>query len=322
MNTHATHLILGFTGGIGRAVALALSKRDLPVRVLVRNTEKAKNYALGLENIEIMEGDADKPKDVEKAMAGAGYVYYCVNVPYHQWEKDAIRLFSHCLTAAIKHKAKFIFPGNVYVYGHAKYNPVDEKHPHAAHTKKGQIRMEMEEMLAAAKKDKGLNYCIVRMPDFYGPFVVNTFSEKLYISALKGKSVDWIGDLDVEIELIYIEDGGAAMVMAALSEKTSGEVYNIPGSSTITARKYLSMIIEQAGSKSKIGTLNAEWLFIALGFFIPVIKEVREMLYLKREKLILDGSKFTKELGTRLSTDYDSGIRKTLNWVNDFYDVK
>lgn len=322
MKTHTTHLILGFTGGIGRAVALALSKRNLPVRVLVRNIEKAKKYATGLKNLEFIEGNADNPEDLEKAMSGIGIVYYCVNVPYHQWEKDAIRLFSNCLNAAIKHKAKFVFPGNVYVYGHAKYNPVDEKHPHVAHTKKGQIRIEMEDMLAAANKEKGLDYCIVRMPDFYGPYVVNSFSEKLYISALKGKSVDWIGDLDVEIELIYIEDGGEAMVMAALSEKRSGEILNLPGSQIITARKYLSMIVEQAGTKSKIGTLNAEWLFVVLGIFIPVIKEVREMLYLKREKLILDGSKFDKLIGSRPKTDYATGIRNTLNWVRDFYGIK
>jgi nucleoside-diphosphate-sugar epimerase len=315
-------LILGFTGGIGRAVALALSNRDLPIRVLVRNAEKAYKYASGLKNIEILEGDADKPEDVEKAMAGAGFVYYCVNVPYQKWEKDAIRLFNHCLAAAIKQKAKLIFPGNVYVYGHAKYYPVDEKHPHAAHTKKGQIRMEMEEMLAVARKKENLDYCIVRMPDFYGPYVINSFSEKLYIAALKSKAVDWIGDLDAEIELIYIEDGGEAMVMAALSEKSSAEIFNMPGSDIITARNYLSMIVEQAGSKSKIGTLNAEWLFILLGIFIPVIKEVREMLYLKREKLILDGTKFDKLIGTRPSTDYATGIRNTLNWVRDYFDIK
>jgi nucleoside-diphosphate-sugar epimerase len=96
----------------------------------------------------------------------------------------------------------------------------------------------------------------------------------------------------------------------------------MPGSDIITARNYLSMIVEQAGSKSKIGTLNAEWLFILLGIFIPVIKEVREMLYLKREKLILDGTKFDKLIGTRPSTDYATGIRNTLNWVRDYFDIK
>lgn len=322
MTTHNKHLILGFTGGIGRAVALALSKRNIPVKVLVRNAAKARKYAEGLGDLEIVEGDVARPEDVDKAMQQVSVVYYCVNIPYQEWDKLALRLFYNCLAAAEKYKVKLILPGNVYVYGHAKYNPVNEKHPHAAHTRKGHIRMEMEEMLALSRKEKGLDYSIVRMPDFYGPFVINTFSEKLYINALKGKSLQWIGSLDAETELIFIEDGGEAMAMAALSDKSSGEVLNIPGAEVITARKYLSMIVGQAGSKSKIGTLNAEILFIILGIFIPVIKEVREMLYLKREKLVLDGSKFNRHIGAVPATDYSSGIQQTLDWTRKYYRIR
>ena len=314
-----THLILGFTGGIGHAVAIALSKRNVPIKVLVRNAEKAKKYTDGLHNLEIIQGDASKPEDLKKAFQGIDVVHYCINVPYHHWEKHALQLLKNCVDAAIEHKVKLIFPGNVYVYGHAKYNPVDEKHPHAAHTKKGQIRMEMEEMLALARKEHGLDYTIIRMPDFYGPYVVNGFSEKIYINALKGKSLQWIGDLDMDIEYIFIEDGGEAMVMAALSDKSNGEVFNIPGVEITASRKYLSEIVNQAGTRSKINTMNSDFVFKLIGWFSPVVKELVEMLYLKREKLILKGNKFEEMIGPMPATDYKTGISKTLDWVRDFY---
>jgi nucleoside-diphosphate-sugar epimerase len=322
MTTDNTQLILGFTGGIGRAVALALSKRKIPIKALVRNKEKAEKYAKGINNIQLIEGDAGNDDDVKQVMKGVSVVYYCVNIPYPQWEEKALKLFYTCMSKAVKSKVKLIFPGNVYVYGHAKYNPVNEKHPHAAHTKKGQIRMEMEEMMALARKDKDLDYTIVRMPDFYGPFVINSFSEELYINAIKGKSLRWIGNLDAEVELIYIEDGGEAMVQAALDENSGGEVYNIPGCDITTARKYLTEITSQAGSKSKASTLNANLIFDLLGLFMPMISEVKEMLYLKREKLILDGKKFQDNIGPIPATDYQSGIGKTLDWVKDFYQLK
>ena len=173
------HLILGLTGGIGRATANSLSHRNIPIRALVRDAGKAAKYTEGIQNIEIVTGDASQPKDLKKAFEGIEVVYYCINIPYNLWEQKALKLLKNCVDAAIEHQVKFVFPGNVYVYGHAKYNPVDEKHPHAAHTNKGQIRMEMEEMLALAKKEHSLNYTIVRMPDFYGPFVINGFSEQL-----------------------------------------------------------------------------------------------------------------------------------------------
>jgi len=319
--TKHTHLILGFTGGIGRAVAVALSKRGILMKVLVRDTKKASQYTEGLDNIEIVEGDVSKPDDLAKTFEGVDYVHYCINVPYNLWEEKALRLLKNCVDAATKHKTKLIFPGNVYVYGHAKYNPVDEKHPHGAHTKKGQIRMEMEEMLALAKKDEGLDYTIVRMPDFYGPFVINGFSEQLFINAIKGKAMRWVGKMDIELEVIYIEDGGEAMVMAALSDKSSGEVFNIPGINSTTSRKYLQEIVDQAGGKSKYSAMDSDLIFNIFGLFNPVVKELIEMLYLKREKLILDGQKFQDTIGTLPVTEYSEGIKKTLNWAERFYSI-
>lgn len=322
MNTdNHTHLILGFTGGIGHAVAQALDKRNIPIKVLVRDVDKAEKYLDEIRNLEIIQGDASKPEDLKKAFQGVDVVHYCINIPYHQWEKQALRLLKTCVDAALEYKVKLIFPGNVYVYGHAKYNPVDEKHPHAAHTKKGHIRMEMEETLALAHKKRGLDYTIIRMPDFYGPYVINKFSELLYINAIKGKALQWIGDLDVSVELIYIEDGGEAMVMAALRQNSNGEVFNIPGVDMTTGRKYLTEIKNQLGSKSKIGTINFDFVFKLLGIFIPVVKELIEMLYLKREKLILKGNKFEEMVGPIPSTDYKTGISKTLNWAKDFYSL-
>jgi len=317
--TNHTHLILGFTGGIGRAVAASLSKRNIPMKVLVRDANKAEKYTNGIQNLEIVEGDASKPEDLNKAFEGIKYVYYCINVPYNQWEEKALPLLKKCVDAAIKYEVKLIFPGNVYVYGNAKYNPVDEKHPHAAHTKKGQIRMEMEEMLALAKQDDGLDYTIIRMPDFYGPYVINGFSEQLYVNAIKGKAMRWIGNLDVELEMIFIEDGGEIMVMTALNDKSNGEVFNIAGFSITSSRKYLQEIINQANSKSKFSTLNSNLVFNIIGLFNPVVKELIEMLYLKREKLILNGQKFKDTIGPLPTTDYSEGIKQTLIWAKNFY---
>ncbi|MCG8308149.1 MAG: NAD-dependent epimerase/dehydratase family protein [Cytophagales bacterium] len=317
-----THLILGFTGGIGRAVAHALSKRDISIKVLVRDRKKAEKYANGLKNLHIVEGDAANPGDLKKTFEEADIVHYCINMPYHQWEAKALRLLKNCVDAAVGHKIKLVFPGNVYVYGHARYNPVDEKHPHAAHTKKGQIRMEMEEMLALARKDEGLDYTIIRMPDFYGPYVINGFSEQLFINAIKGKILRWVGNLDVELEMIYIEDAGESMVMAALNDQSNGEVFNVPGQGITSSRKFLQEIVDASGVRSKFGTVNSDLFFKIFGLFNPVVKELVEMLYLKREKLILSGQKFNNVIGPIPSTDYSTGIAKTLAWAKEHYSLK
>ena len=313
------HLIIGFTGGIGRATTKALLEKGESVVALVRNLQKAEKYAEGLSGIELIKGDAANLFDVEKALENCSTIYYCANVPYPNWQTEARELLSVSVTAAINQKAKFVFPGNVYVYGKAQQTLVNEGHPHAASTKKGKIRIEMEQMLVRANKEHGLCYSIVRMPDFYGPYVINGFSEKFFQNALRGKKFQWFGGLNVPIELIYIEDGGEAMAIAGLSEKADQMQFNIPGCEETTAKKFLKEMNRQTGKRSKITSVNFEFLVAIAGLFNPVAKEFKEMMYLKSERLIMTGELFRTTFNILPATPYEEGIRKTLEWTKKFF---
>jgi len=286
---------------------------------LVRNLQKAEKYTEGLNGIELIKGDAANLSDVETALENCSTLYYCANVPYPNWQTEARELFSVSVTAAVNKKVKLVFPGNVYVYGNAQQTLVNEGHPHAAGTKKGKIRIEMEQMLVRANKEHGLHYTIIRMPDFYGPFVINGFSEKFFQNALKGKKLQWFGGLNVPIELIYIEDGGEAMALAGLSSKADGMQFNVPGYSETTAKKLLKEMSRQAGKNSKVSTLNIEFVVALAGLFNPVVKEFKEMMYLKSERLILSGELFRTTFNTLPATPYEEGIKKTLEWTKSFF---
>ncbi len=316
-----THVILGFTGGIGRATAKALAARNEKVVCLVRDIDKAKKYAGDLHELEFVKGDASNPADVDAVFKNASTVYYCVNVPYPVWTEKARQLLAVTVDAAVKNKVKVVFPGNVYVYGHAQTHVVNEQHPFAAHTKKGKIRIEMEAMLENAAKGSGLKYTIIRMPDFYGPYVVNRFSEQFYVKALAGKSLMWFGDKDVAQEFIFIEDGGEAMAIAGLSDEANGRSFNIPGCAETTGKVYLKEIVRQSGKNSSISGMNVMAVFKLLGLFNATVKEFIEMLYLKQERLILDGSLFKKVFGKLPATSYEEGIRRTIAWVKTYYQI-
>ncbi|MCL6099993.1 MAG: NAD(P)H-binding protein [Bacteroidetes bacterium] len=320
--SNSKSLVVGATGEIGRSAVKELVETRNEVRAFIRNKQKAEKYFWGLKGVEIFEGDAAKIEDVKKAMIGCSTLFYCGNVLYTEWVKKAKPILKVSLDAAVDANARFVFPGNVYLYGHAQYNPVDEKHPHAAHTVKGKIRIEMEEAIKSYSKEKGLRYTIVRLPDFYGPYVVNGFSEKVYLNALEGKSLRWIGARNVPTEYVFIEDAGKCFVVAGLSDKGINEEFNVPAAKTITSTEYLDLISEAGGKNSKIQILNSNLIFSVMGFFNPLIKEVAEMLYLKQEKLLLDGTKFKNTFGFLPSTGYEEGIRKTFEWVKSFYLVK
>ncbi|MEW5974804.1 MAG: NAD-dependent epimerase/dehydratase family protein [Acidobacteriota bacterium] len=314
----SSHLVVGATGGIGRASVLALLKREEKVRILVRNRRKAEQYFAGWPPLEIVEGDAAVAKDVSTAARGVKTLFYCVNVPYPRWRAEVRPLLATSVEAAARAGAKLVFPGNVYVYGHAQSVPVGEDHPFAAHTQKGQIRIQMEQHLVEAARTKGLRYTIVRMPDFYGPYVVNGFSEVLVGNALSGKTVRWLGDLDVPIEFIFVDDGGEAMVMVGLSDGSDGASFNVPGAGQTTARLFLSEMIRQAASSSRLTTLNSNRALAVAGWFNVMAAELKEMMYLKQEPFLLDGSLFRTTFGSLPCTPYPEGIRQTLDWRRAF----
>ncbi len=313
------HLVVGATGGIGRAVVKALKEKGENVAVLVRNVEKAQKYFEEFSDVEILKGDAKNKNDILSGLNGSSHLYYCTNIPYQDWEKNALDLLRVSLSAASEAKVKFVLPGNVYVYGHAESNPVNEQHPWNAHTKKGRIRIVMEKEIQKTSEKEGLFYTIVRFPDFYGPYVINGFSEKIFINSLKGKRLQWIGDKQAETEYIFIEDAGKAMATAALSDKSNNQEFNVPAYRPITTMDFLNLVSKKGGNSSMLSVINSDLIFTLMGLFNPVVGEVKEMLYLKREKLVLDGTKFKDTFGEIPSTPYEEGVEKTMEWTKKFF---
>jgi nucleoside-diphosphate-sugar epimerase len=315
------NLIVGFTGGIGRATAQSLLNRGEKVIALVRDLNKAERYAAELQGIELRQGDASRLQDVLSASENCSRLFYCANVPYPMWHTHTRELLKISIEAAVKNKLKFIFPGNVYVYGHPQQSLINEGHPHAANTKKGQIRIDMENMLFNTSRESDFTYAIVRFPDFYGPFVINGYYDQIFLNALKGKKINWIGSLKVPQEFIFIEDAGESMVIAGLSGKSNNMMFNVPGFSETTAREFLNEIVKQSGKKSKVSSINIPFLISIAGVFDKLIYEFSEMFYLKRERLILNGALFRSTFGTLPATPYAEGIKKTLLWTREFFKI-
>ena len=130
------YLVLGATGGIGRAVVKQLVEINKSVTVLSRSKEKAEKYFSEFPNVKVVFGDASNYDDVTNASQNCTALFYCVNTPYDQWTNTVRTLLKVSIDACVKNNVKLIFPGNVYSYGYAQYNRVDEMHPKFPHTKK------------------------------------------------------------------------------------------------------------------------------------------------------------------------------------------
>jgi len=306
-------LVLGATGGIGHWAVVKLQERGEPVRALVRDPEKFRRTWPNAAGVEVVRGDALVESDLRQAARDAATIFHCVNVPYQEWSAKVMPMLSNTISAARATGARVVFPGNVYVFGHARTEFVREDHPMEPITRKGQLRLEMENRLAELHRTEGLAYTIVRFPDFYGPFVENPLYAGIFRQALLGKRMTWYGSLDVPSEFLFIPDGGEAIVRAGLDPSSNGETYHVPGTAVITAREFLTQIASAAVTRSS-PRLVPDWMVTFAGLFNPLAREFREMLYLKKERLLLDGSRFRQKFGTIPSTPYAEGIRRSLDW--------
>jgi hypothetical protein len=55
------------------------------------------------------------------------------------------------------------------------------------------------------------------------------------------------------------------------------------------------------------------WLLRALGVFVPMVREVAEMLYTSERPYIVDHGKFERAFGD-IATPHDAAIRRMLDW--------
>ncbi|MEP1880412.1 MAG: NAD(P)H-binding protein, partial [Roseibium sp.] len=164
--TGKTALILGATGGSGLAVARALLAGGWKIRALHRHPEDVRSL---LPQAVWIQGDAMVKEAVVAAAEGASLIFHGVNPPrYKNWPKLVLPMLESTLAAARASGARIILPGTIYNYGVGDGPLLSETTPQRPTTRKGTIRVELEERLRKASERDGVKVLIVRAGDFFG----------------------------------------------------------------------------------------------------------------------------------------------------------
>lgn len=258
-------------------------------------------------NVNIMAGDGFNQRELDQAASGVDTIFNAVNIPYQDWREKLPVLNGNILSEAKKSKARLAIVDNIYAYGRAKGVPVSEADEKNPHTKKGKIRLDLERMA----KQSGVELFIAHFPDFYGPNAGNTLLNYTLMAMAKGKTAKYIGDQTLLREFIYTPDGAKALVELAMHEKAYGQNWNIPGTGTITGEEVIRITGEYTNYRKKVPTVTRNMIRF-LGFFDKFMKEYLEMYYLTEEPVVLNGSKYEREIGEIPRTPYQEGIHNTL----------
>ncbi|MGL4576028.1 MAG: NAD-dependent epimerase/dehydratase family protein, partial [Burkholderiaceae bacterium] len=165
-------LVLGATGGVGGEMARQLRDAGWQVSALKRGLPAPTQTKDG---ITWLAGDAMNAADVLAAAQGASVIVHAVNPPgYQRWGELVLPMVDNTIAAAIAQQATIVLPGTVYNFGPDAGSVLTENSPQHPLTKKGAIRVQMEQRLHAAT-EQGARVLIVRAGDFFGPGAANNW---------------------------------------------------------------------------------------------------------------------------------------------------
>lgn len=305
------HVVFGAGGALGGAIVRTLAGRGKRVRGVTRHGASAKPPGVP-PAVPLVAADASDPAAASRACGGAAVIYHCANAPYTEWPKLFPPITDGIIEAAASSGAKLVFADNLYMYGPVR-DRIHEDLRHAATGKKGILRARMAAAVMDAHASARIRATIGRASDFFGPGVHNAaMGDRVFRPALSGKTVNLLGNLDVPHTYMFIDDFAKALITLGERDEALGQVWHAPSAPPVTTRQFLDMVFALTESKPTV-RVAPRALVTVMGWFNPMMREVKEMLYSWEQPYIVDDSKFERAFG-RDVTSLEEAIERTVSW--------
>lgn len=198
-------------------------------------------------------------------------------------------------------EAKLVFASSRFVYGAIEYNPVDEKHPFNCLSIYGIHKLAGEKYYRFYHDRYGIETVSLRIANPYGPRsqmkhskwgIVNWFIRL----ALEGKPLTVYGDGSQVRDYIHVDDMARCLIAVALSDKTTGQVYNA-GSGVGTPFVKMARTIAELVPGAEV--VQLEWpkdrYFVETGGYVSNIDRLREATGWAPQRSLAEGIALTIE---------------------------
>ena len=310
-----TALVLGATGGIGGEVARQLLAAGWTVRALHRGGTRATEH---MDGITWVRGDAMNRADVLAAAQGCAVIVHAVNPPgYRRWAELVLPMVDNTIAAAQAQGATIVLPGTVYNFGPSAFQVLREDSPQEPVTRKGAIRVQMEQHLQAASR-QGCKVIVVRAGDFFGPKPGQSwFSQGMLKPGQPVKAISVPNAPGVGHQWSYLPDVARTMVELVQRRDTLEPfaAFHMAGhrdaDGTQMAAAISRVVTRRGGARPKVSAFPW-WLTALAAPFVPTLRELREMRYLWTTRVEMSNAKLVKVLGHEPHTPLDEAVEAAL----------
>lgn len=319
-----TTLVTGATGFLGCALVAELVKRNQAVRVLVRDSQKARQQ-FG-DAVTIVVGDITDTAQVQQAVEGATIVYHLAGRLYHpstpaelyrETHVEGTRtLLQECLGQ--KQLQRIVHASTTGVHGVTGETPAAEDAPFAPTNPYEATKLEGELLALRANQEQGLPVTVARPGLVYGPGDLHLLG---FFRAIKRGLFRVIDGGRALLHPIYIDDLIAALLLCASSPQASGRSYNIAGDQHVTVRELATAIARAMGRELPAGSIPL-WLADLASDVLavtPGMKGERAPLTHSRVQFltnsrIYDITRARSELGFAPTVRLEEGMKRTASW--------
>ena len=197
---------------------------------------------------------------------------------------------------------KLVFASTRQLYGKPDYLPVDERHPIRPVDVNGINKLAGEWYHLLYNNVYGIRACALRLTNTYGPGMRVKDARQTFLgiwvrNLIEGKPVLIFGDGEQLRDFNYVDDVIDALLFAAESEKTNGEVFNLGSPEVINLKVLAKMMVElYAGGSYELVPFPTERKAIDIGDYYS------------------DFSKFRNGLGWSPKISLKEGLRKSLGY--------
>ncbi|MBF0391885.1 MAG: NAD-dependent epimerase/dehydratase family protein [Alphaproteobacteria bacterium] len=260
--TPAPCVVLGGCGFIGANLTAALAQAGHEVRCFDRFDPPA--WAAPAQDVRFIKGDAEEPERLEQAMRGAEICFHLMSTTIPKTSNDdpiydatsnlvsSLRVLESCRAHGVR-KIIFLSSGGT-VYGQARYTPIDERHPTHPLCAYGVTRLTIEKYLHMYHALHGLDYCVLRAANPYGPGqnprsaqgAIGVFLGRM----LNGETIDIWGDGSVVRDFLYIQDLVRAL-MLAIDHQGPTRLFNIGSGAGCRLNTLLDELAQATGRRPR-----------------------------------------------------------------------
>lgn len=194
---------------------------------------------------------------------------------------------------------RIVFASTRQIYGRPHYLPVDENHPLDPPDINGINKLAGERYHTLYAKIYGLHCSVLRLTNVYGPRQLMRHNRQGFIGwfvrqIVRGEKIQIFGTGEQKRDLVFVDDVVNALLLAALNDNASGQIYNLGGAEPISLKALVMLMIQINGRGNfELVPFPEDRKKIDIGDFYTDFTKIKSELGWEPKILLAEGLKRT-----------------------------